>query len=178
MDIIGKKGETALMRTLVLNAGYEPIKIVTWQRAVVLVMNEKAEMISSYGSKIRSVTRSFARPKVIRLKRYISVLRNISQSVPYSRINVFKRDEFFCQYCNDYLNSKTATLDHIVPQSRGGKNTWENTVCSCEPCNRQKGDRTPPEAGMKLRKTPKKPNPVKYILSQLGDFSLEDIWQS
>lgn len=164
------------MRTLVLNAGYEPIKIVSWQRAVVLVLNEKAELLSAYNSKINSVSRSFARPKIIRLNRYIRVLKNLKHTVPYSRLNVFKRDSFYCQYCGTNLNSKTATLDHILPQSRGGKNCWENTVCSCEPCNRRKGNRTPKEAAMILLKPAKKPNRTLHFINQISDLTIEDIW--
>ena len=165
------------MRTLVLNSGFEPVKVVEWQRAIVMLLNEKAVLVAVYQGRIKAVSRSFARPKVIRLKRYVNVLKGMGQSVPYSRINVFRRDDFICQYCEKQLNSSTATIDHILPQSRGGLNSWTNTVCACECCNRRKGNRTPEEAGMTLIRAPKKPNPLKYLVSQFGEIDWDEIWQ-
>ncbi|SMF36570.1 HNH endonuclease [Pseudobacteriovorax antillogorgiicola] len=164
------------MRTLVLNASYEPIDVVTWQRAITLVMKEKAEMISSHVTKVRSVSRSFSAPKVIRLKRYISVIKSLHQGAPYSRINVFKRDRFQCQYCAKQLNAKSATIDHVVPQSKGGGDTWENTVCCCEQCNRKKGNHTLDQAKMVLIAKPKRPSAFTYILNQLEEFGLNELF--
>lgn len=166
------------MRTLVLNSGFEPVKVVDWKRAIVMLLTEKAELIAAYQQRIRSVSNSFARPKVIRLKRYINTVKGLARQVPYSRVNVFKRDNYTCQYCSVDLTTRTATLDHIIPQSKGGKDSWENTVACCETCNRKKGNRTPEQAGMKLQKVPRKPNALMYIVSQFGEINWDEIWQA
>ena len=166
------------MRTLVLNAGFEPVKVVDWKRAIVLLLTEKAELVAAYQERIRSVSHSFARPKVIRLKRYVNALKGLGRQVPYSRVNVFKRDEYRCQYCSMSLTARQATLDHVIPQSKGGLDSWENTVCACENCNRRKGNQLPEQAGMKLQKTPRKPNALMYIVSQFGEIDWDEIWQT
>lgn len=162
------------MRTLVLNASYEPIDVVSWERAITLVLMEKAETISSYVTRIRSVSKSFLAPKIIRLKRYIRFIRDIRKT-PYSRNNVFKRDQYKCQYCSIQLTSKSATIDHVIPQSKGGRGTWENTVCCCQDCNRRKGNKSVEKAGMTLIKKPQQPCGLTYLTNQVGEIDLVSV---
>jgi len=155
------------MQTLVLNASYEPLRVVSWERAMYYLFTEKADIVSTYADKIRSTSQTFYRPKVIKLKKYVKVATSLT-TLRYGRKNVLKRDEMICQYCGIKCNHKNATLDHIIPKSRGGKNTWTNVVTSCYRCNSYKGDRTPREARMELTRPAKRPS-IRKILEKF-DF--------
>lgn len=169
------------MRTLVLNSGYEPVRVVSWQKAMILLLTEKAELLKSHNRFVRSVHRTFQLPQIIKLKRYIKNFSLAAGGICYSRQNVFKRDKFICQYCSKKLTEKMATIDHVLPRSRGGTDTWENTVCCCVQCNSRKGCRTPDEAHMKLVKAAKRP-PIKNTLSDMmeefesDEFDISEIW--
>ena len=153
------------MRTLVLNSGFEPMQLISWQRAICLILAEKAEMVSGYGQKIRTVTKEFTLPSVIRLKRYVHVYNRI-KTVRCSRKNILARDHHTCQYCRIKVNGYEATIDHIIPRSKGGASTWENLVTACKKCNIKKGSKTPEQVGLKLRKEPRKPRFTELIRMQ------------
>lgn len=144
------------MKTLVLNASYEPIRVVELERAMYYLMIGKAEVVETYDKVIRSVSLVMQHPKVIKLKKYVKLKAHL-RGIKYSRKNILARDKMICQYCGIKCTSKTATLDHVLPKSRGGKNSWENIVTSCGDCNNKKDDRTPREAGMRLLQIPRKP---------------------
>jgi len=151
------------METLVLNASYEPIRVINWERAMYYLFTEKADLVTTYANKIvRSAYEVFKVPKVIKLRKYVKLLSNLT-NVKYSRKGILKRDKLMCQYCGKKCSNKTATLDHIIPKSRGGKNNWTNIVTACFKCNGMKGDRTPREASMKLLSKPKRPNIRKFL---------------
>ena len=135
--------------TLLLNASYEPLRVISWQRAVTLSFLGKVEVVNSYDTEIRSVSVALKVPAVVRLLRYVKLGR---RRPPLSKLNLLARDEFSCQYCGLELSQREATIDHIVPRSQGGGTSWENVVVACGHCNRKKGGRTPAEAHMKLRK--------------------------
>lgn len=140
---------------LLLNATYEPLRVVSWKKAIHLLILDKAEMLEHHeGQEIRSASESYSLPSVLRLVRRVSVPR---RSVQFSRINVYRRDGFRCQYCGEEFGVDELTFDHVLPCSRGGTTTWSNIVTCCGPCNRKKGDRTPEEADMELLSNPKKP---------------------
>lgn len=140
------------MRTLVLNAGYEPLAVVSFRRALVLVMNEKATIIEHVeGHPVRAACGAFDRPAVIILTRYVRPPGG--RRVPVTRRGVLRRDGFHCAYCG----SGAATIDHVLPRSRGGADTWENLVACCQRCNNVKGDRTPEEMSWGMRITPRPP---------------------
>jgi 5-methylcytosine-specific restriction endonuclease McrA len=130
---------------IVLNASYEVINVVTVAKAVAYVLKEKAEVVhADAGRVVRSTNRSIPLPRVVRLLRYVRI--PYRSSVPrWSRIGVLQRDRFTCAYCG----SRATTVDHVLPRSRGGGDTWLNTVASCGPCNNRKGSRTPGEAGLR-----------------------------
>ena len=146
------------MRTLILNAGYEPMLLVGWQRALCLVLAQKAEIVSAHQTiVVRSVNANYPLPTVVRLNRYIPVIQRF-RTVKCSRKNILVRDTFECQYCGVKLSSQSGTIDHIIPISRGGKTAWNNVVAACAPCNHKKGDRLLTEINMKLRSRPRKPS--------------------
>lgn len=140
-----------MMRTLVLNAGYEPLSVVTSRRAAVLVMRGKASLLAEEGRPIASPSAVVPRPAVILLNRYVRVARR-SPAAP-SRRGILRRDMRRCYYCS----KAAATVDHVVPKSRGGASTWENLVACCGPCNVRKGDKTLDQLGWVLRGRPRAP---------------------
>ena len=139
-------------RTLVLNAGYEPLSVVSFRRALVLVMNGRAIIVEKDPSRpVRSVDGSWERPSVIVLTRYVKMPHN--RTIPVSRRGVLRRDAHRCAYC-----AKTAsTIDHVLPRSRGGQDDWDNLVACCLACNNLKSNRTPQEMGWRLLIVPKTP---------------------
>jgi 5-methylcytosine-specific restriction endonuclease McrA len=139
---------------LLLNATYEPIQIVSWRKAITLYLLEKAEVVEKQDYEIHSADASYPMPSVLRLYHRVEVPR---RNIQFSRINVYRRDGFQCQYCGVEFSVDDLTFDHVFPQSRGGGTNWTNIVTCCGPCNRQKGDRTPEEAGMTLESEPRKP---------------------
>jgi len=143
-------------QTLLLNATYEPLKIVHWQKAITLLCQGKVEVIDVYDREIRAVSFSIKLPSVIRLLRYIKIKRRFDY-VPFSRANIYARDHSSCQYCGEAFPTSELTFDHVVPVAQGGRKDWENIVTCCVMCNRKKGGRTPTEAGMHLRRMPKRP---------------------
>lgn len=145
------------MRTLVLNAGYEPLSVVSFKRAVVLVLAGKATVLAESDFSIRSPGSrhrpgvTLGAPSVILLRRYVRAPRR--RSVVVSRRGVLRRDGHRCGYCE----AAASTIDHIVPRSRGGEDTWENLTACCLRCNGVKGNRTPDEMGWRLRSRPQPP---------------------
>lgn len=149
-------------RVLVLNQDYSPLTVCTVQRAFLLVFLKKAEMLHSATTHmLRTVKKSYPMPSVIRICSYIRVPY---KSVVLTRNNVFKRDNFNCQYCG---SGKDLTLDHLIPVSKGGKSTWTNLVTACRSCNARKGNYTPEDVGLVLARRPYKPS----FLMFLNDFS-------
>lgn len=136
-------------KVLVLNASYEPLNITSWRRAVVLLIKGKAEQVEHNG---KYVYLGFPLPTVIRLRYYVRVPY---KEIPLTRRNILHRDGNSCQYCG--YTGDDLTLDHVIPRSRGGGDSWENIVTACVRCNVNKGSRTPKEANMILRHTPRKP---------------------
>jgi len=158
------------MRTLVLNAGYEPLAVVSFKRALVLVLNQKATILAGAESQfVHSATNQFELPTVILLQRYVRIPN--ARKVPVSRRGVLRRDLHECGYCGKSAN----TIDHILPKSRGGQDTWENLVACCLRCNNKKSDKTPAEMGWELRTTPRMPSGV--IWSVRGVEKEEPQWQ-
>lgn len=162
------------MRTLLLNAWMAPQKIICWERAVVLLVLGKVDVLEEYDEEIRSRTLSLRTPAVVRLKKGGAMTKH---AVRFSRINVYTRDGFRCQYCGEQKSMRDLNYDHVIPRVKGGKTNWENIVTSCYACNDRKGSRTPEEAGMKLRKKPIKPTslPVTPAL-RIGRHEIPEMW--
>lgn len=159
------------MRTLVLNAGYEPLGIVSFRRALMLVMNHRATVLERVdGEPIHASTGSYDRPTVIVLTRYVRLPR--SRRAPVTRRGVLRRDGYRCAYCE----GSASTIDHVMPRSRGGADSWENLVACCLRCNNVKSDRTPAEMGWALRWTPRQPQGG--VWSVRGAERAEPAWES
>ena len=147
-------------QTLLLNATYEPLRVVHWQKAITLWCQGKVEIVAHHDREVRSVSFSIKLPSIIRLLRRIRVRRHV-EYVPFSRANIYARDNHSCQYCGEVLASSELTFDHVVPVAQGGRKDWENIVSCCISCNRRKGGRTPEQAGMKLVRPPKRPDRIR-----------------
>lgn len=141
---------------LLLNASYEPLRVCSVRRAVRLVMENIADSVEDTSFVLRSPSTIFPIPSVIKLKHYVRVKH--PPRVPLSRTNVFRRDQYRCQYCLQF--GGTLTIDHVMPTSRGGLTTWDNVVAACSACNGRKGSRTPQEANMPLHTVPRPPRVI------------------
>lgn len=144
------------MRSLLLNSSYEPMRVVSWQKALVLWFQGKVEILEYHSVFARSARSSFQLPSILRLKTYVRP-RSIG-AIRFCRENVYIRDNFTCQYCGTRFPSKHLTLDHVLPASMHGKKVWTNVVAACRDCNQRKADRTPHGANMPLLKEPRVPH--------------------
>ena len=161
-------------RTLLLNSTYEPLLVISWQRAATMLYLGKVELLRSYDSWLRSVSMKMPMPAVVRLVHFV---RRHRVHVAFSRRNVFLRDGFSCQYCDEQLTAQDLTTDHVIPRSMGGKTTWDNVVAACAPCNRKKGGRTPSQARMALSRKPARPHSLPALAVQLSLASPPDAWR-
>jgi hypothetical protein len=142
-------------KVLVLNATFAPINITSWRRAMVLMYKGKASGVEFNGVAING---RFRLPEIIKLMRYVPLPYS---DVVLSRKNIYLRDNHTCQYCGK--TGGNLTIDHVIPKSRGGKETWENMVVCCARCNNRKGDRHLNETGMKLKGMPYRPSSSLYL---------------
>jgi len=162
---------------LLLNASYEPLNVITIKEAVGLMLRDVVHEVDGIAARLRTTRTIFEVPSVIRLKYYVNVPH---KTITWSRNKVLKRDNYTCIFCGisvgderggRVLRHRSFTLDHLIPLSKGGKNTWGNTACACYQCNHRKADRSPHEAGMKLLWEPKRPR-VDYLVAG-GDVPSE-----
>ena len=161
-------------RTLLLTQGYEPIQIISWQRAITLLALDKVDIVEEYDAVIRAVSMALRVPAVVRLRK---TFRRHAKPVKFSRVNIYARDGHRCQYCGVTCTPDELTYDHVVPRSKGGLTTWENIVSACYACNRRKANRTPAEAGMRLRATPVRPTWMPAIQIRVSNQSVPDAWR-
>lgn len=143
-----------MFNVLVLNYDYTPLNVTTTKRGFVLVDKGKAEIVKSDDNPIISGYKTYVRPVIIRLLKYI---KYHTRTLRANRNRIYKRDNHQCVYCG---SNKNLTLDHVIPKSRGGRNEWTNLVTSCFKCNLKKADRTPEEAKMTMRQKPYTPTLV------------------
>jgi len=151
-----------MSRALVLNASYEPLCVVASRRALMLVLDEKAELISSTDRIYHSERAAWPEPSIVRLGYYVKV--PYQARVALNRRAVFVRDGHRCQYCN----APAENIDHVIPRSKGGPHTWENVVAACRPCNARKMDHYLHETNMRLRRAPRAPRERIWILAAVG----------
>lgn len=144
---------TLSKEVLILNQNYEPLSVTEVKKAFVISYLGKAQVIETYkGTSLNTVDQSFPVPSVVRLKSYVRISR---RTLSPTRRNILKRDNFKCQYCGTKIGPMT--VDHVIPKTLGGKDTWENLVCACVKCNTRKGDISLREAEVELFRSPKKP---------------------
>lgn len=156
-----------MTQALVLNATYEPLCVVSTRRALVLVLDEKADLLHSTSRLFRSERTSFDEPSVVRLRHFVRV--PYQARIALNRRAVFARDSHRCQYCGDSAEN----IDHVIPRSRGGMHVWDNVVASCRPCNARKRDHMLEESGMRLRRPPTVPRQRTFILVASGAIRSE-----
>ena len=153
---------------LVLNYDYTPLNVTSLRRGFVLVDKGKAEVLREYENPIMTTVGNFIRPLIIRLLKYIKFRRK--RDIKISRARIYQRDKYVCVYCG---GNKKLTIDHVIPKSRGGENSWENMVTCCFDCNSRKGNKTPKEANMTLRVKPYEPS----VFSELVASRASKIWE-
>ena len=168
-----KTGEMSLLssKVLVLNSSYEPLSICDAQKAVLLLFCGKAVPVAHHPEKmVSTVSHRFPLPSIVRLNLFVRVP---FRKIMLNRKNILRRDTFRCQYCG--RTDLPLTVDHILPRSRGGDDTWENLITACHRCNTKKGNRTPAEAGMTTRTKPARPNHI--IFMQQFTAAVSDEWK-
>lgn len=157
-----------MAHALVLNATYEPLCVVTQRRALLLVLNAKAVALEDTDTVLHSALCTIAAPAVVRLVRFVKVPHHAH--VPLTRRALFARDGGRCVYCG----AAAATIDHVVPRSRGGRHEWTNVVSACHRCNHAKGDRPVTELGWRLRSVPRQPSGAAWRI--IGTGRAEPQW--
>jgi len=162
------------MQTLVVDLGYEPVKVVPWQRAVQLLVLNKVEVIEEYDRDVRSTYLVIKMPAVVRL---LHKLRRQRKPVKFSRVNIYGRDHYTCQYCGARKPIHELTYDHVIPRAQGGTTTWTNIVTACDTCNSRKGGRTPAQAHMTLRRMPVQPRDIPAIVIAISTQTVPDAWR-
>lgn len=155
---------------LVLNQDYQPLSVCGVKKSLMLLCLEKADLLHPLvDRKIRTVNMEYDFPSVIRLRRYARIP---FKTIVLTRKNVLKRDGNRCQYCGTH---EDLTIDHVIPRSRGGQDTWENLVAACNRCNHKKGNHTPKEAGMPLKREPFRPHHILFLQEFVG--TVDDHWR-
>lgn len=161
------------MKTLKLDSSYRPVAVIDSIEALVLCIIGKAKAIERYAETINSVKESFELPAVIVLNKYIKFRFSYMSC---NKMNILWRDNNQCQYCSKPLRSGNLTIDHILPKSKGGNNSWLNLVAACKRCNQKKGDKTPAESGMYLKRKPYIPKT--NILKSINKEQISPKWKN
>jgi len=160
------------IKTLKLDSAYRPIEVIDAVEALVMCIIGKAMAVETYEHEISSPSVTFSLPAVIVLK---TVVKFRLSTVACNRTNIIWRDKNQCQYCANYFTDDKLTMDHVMPKSRGGDNSWENLVAACKKCNQKKGSRTVKESGMMPLRKPFRPKA--NILRKIGKNQISDLWQ-
>jgi 5-methylcytosine-specific restriction endonuclease McrA len=159
-----QNGGSLLNRSvLVLNQSYEPVYVCSVRRAIILVFRDRAEIIEARDMSLRTVQAVFPVPSVVRLALY---LRIPNKQLALTKRNVLRRDRHQCQYCG--TRRAQMTVDHIIPRTQGGCDSWDNLVCACVRCNNRKGDQMPEQVGLALKRKPRLPNSATFIRHFIG----------
>jgi 5-methylcytosine-specific restriction endonuclease McrA len=137
---------------LVLNGNYAPINVCSTRRAMCLILIGKANMVMDGRGVIRTVSTTYPKPSIIRLH---NVVKRPHPTVKLTKQEIFRRDQFRCQYCGK--QARELTVDHILPQHLGGNSSWSNLVTACADCNHKKGGLTLEQSGLTLKQAPQQP---------------------
>jgi len=160
---------------LFLDCDWQPMRVESWTRAVTDLFLGKIEVVEySCDRTIKGVTREYPMPAVVRVLRRF---RRDRVAIKFSRINIYTRDRFACQYCGARFDAEDLTFDHVVPRSQGGRTSWENIVTACVPCNAHKANRTPREAQMHLLRRPAKPRFLPIVSVQMDVRHVPEEWR-
>ncbi len=164
---------------IVLNADYSFLSNIDWQRSVVLLYQNKAEVVKESSKIVYNIGKTFSCviPKVIRLINYVTQVHK--NKLPYSKSNIFIRDKYTCQYCMKKMKSNQCTVDHVIPKAKGGKSTWLNCVTSCRSCNSSKGDMDLKDFRYVLLREPYQPTVSDFIRLRSNKHiidTLQSLW--
>jgi 5-methylcytosine-specific restriction endonuclease McrA len=160
---------------LVLDVEYRPLCIQTWKKTFKSFFKGKVEVVEySRDKTVSSERATYQVPSVVRLVKHF---KRDKIRIKFSRLNIYTRDGFRCQYCGENGMTEDLTFDHVFPRSRGGKTCWENIVTACISCNSMKANQTPEEAGMRLLSKPKKPFFLPAVMVKLTDNKIPAEWQ-
>lgn len=163
-------------RTLLIDNSMQPIKVVSWQEAILLVLKNKAKVVDEYDNVlIHSATQAYKLPSILMLVSKSKRKRDIN----FSKKAIYLRDNYTCAYCENKFKQALLSLDHIIPVCQGGDKSWENIVTACRDCNSKKGGRTPDQAHMTLKFKPYKPswNPSYFIqLKKTDPVERWELW--
>ena len=163
---------------LLLNSSEEILKVISWKKAIKLIQTGKAKKPFNYSKSysIRTIRGEYQLPAAIVLIRYVYVPHLEDSSTP-TRNNIFKRDNWTCQYCGvKSKNPKKLTIDHVYPKCKGGGTQWTNLVTACPKCNSKKSNKTLKEWGVKLKTKPQRPS--FYKLQVVGiDETGQELWK-
>lgn len=161
------------MNCIVLNANYEYLNTISWQKAVTLVFQEKVDVLANHDESVSNGKGyEIFLPKLIRLCKMVRKL--YKNKVPYSKRNVFTRDNFKCCFCDVKLKLEDCTVDHVVPKAKGGKSEWDNCVTACKKCNHTKGDKDVGHAsGLFLRRKPFTPTISEFIQMKMRSLGVD-----
>jgi 5-methylcytosine-specific restriction endonuclease McrA len=162
-------------RTLLLAPWYFPMKVLRWEDAVKMIYEGTADVVVEYDEEIRSPSVTWMKPAVIRLRKLARERHR--NTIRFSRINVYTRDDFCCQYCGQRFSIAKLSYDHVVPKSAGGRRTWNNIVTACKPCNLRKADRTCDEAGMWPKQPPRQPEKLRLLGPIIDPETAPEEWQ-
>jgi len=162
-------------RALLLDVAYQPVDILRWSKAVAMDYLGKAEVLDYYEDYVRSAREVHFLPSVMRLDFYVDKAAAGKRLAP-TRRNVLLRDNFECQYCGEAGAAAQLTLDHVVPVSKGGADTWENLTTACSRCNQRKGDAPLDRCGLKLRRAPRRPSTLELCQNLQDELELPEAW--
>jgi 5-methylcytosine-specific restriction endonuclease McrA len=160
-------------KTLLLTAWYFPIRLLRWEDAVKMIYEGSVDVLAVYDEEIRSPSTTWMMPAVVRLRKSVSRRRHVPK---FSRLNVYQRDRFRCQYCGQRFGWDELTFDHLVPRSRGGRTEFRNIVTSCKQCNARKGNHTCEEVGMFPRAAPEQPTMLPLAVPVVNRAAMPDEW--
>jgi CRISPR/Cas system Type II protein with McrA/HNH and RuvC-like nuclease domain len=166
--MINLKKDIVMSKVLVLNADYTPLNVTSLNRGFKLVYKGKAEVVKKDDKPLITTIGDFIRPIIIRLFNYV---RHQVKPLKLNRKRIYRRDNFECVYCG---SKKNLTIDHVIPRSKGGKNTWDNLVTCCSGCNLRKGDKSVEESGFKMKRKPFVPSIFSFVVND----EVEDIWEN
>ena len=160
---------------LFLDVDWQPMRVDSWPRAITDLFLGKIEVVEySRDRTIKGVGREYPMPAVVRVLRRFRRDRIV---IRFSRVNIFARDRFTCQYCGARFLSEDLTFDHVVPRSAGGRTVWDNIVTACVPCNGRKANRTPREAKMALSRRPAKPRYLPVVTVRMNGRDVPAEWR-
>jgi len=165
-----------MQAVLVLDAHAIPLRISHWREVLLDTFLGKVEVLDYHANQVvRGVTRDYPLPSVVRTLRYF---RRDRMTIKFSRLNIYARDAFTCQYCGHAKSMKELNFDHVIPRGQGGTTRWDNIVTACIVCNLTKGNRTPQQAGMPLLSRPKKPFMLPSVTQTIDVSDIPAVWHN